>query len=343
MPDPRPPTISVVVPSYHRAASLDRCLAALEQLVRPPAETIVVARPEDGLTADVARRRGVRLVPTVLPGLAAAMQAGADAAGSDVLAFTDDDAEPAPDWTQRIEQGFLRNTRLGALGGRDAVVGDRDEPISSSSVGRITWYGRIIGGHHRGRGPAVPVTHLKGVNLAVRRDVFSGLHLDALVRGRGAQYGNELFVCLTASRRGWEVRYDPQLVVVHHAEVRADGTARNAISRAQIRADATNVTLSALLFGTQSQRLAVPLFVAAVGERVRPGLAAGLAMAAAHRDPRVLLAMLQVWLGVTDAMTTAIRRGIGRPATRGPAGEPGLVSPGPDSAGGSSSVVNGRV
>jgi GT2 family glycosyltransferase len=104
--------ISVVVPTYRRPALLRRCLEALlAQDLDPATYEIVVAddaacQHTQQLVACVAHehgaaRRGIAvhyLPVTGLHGPAAARNVGWRAAGGAVIAFTDDDCVPAPDW-----------------------------------------------------------------------------------------------------------------------------------------------------------------------------------------------------------------------------------------------------
>src|SRR5919199_1033676 len=101
---------SVVVPTFRRPESLSRCLAALcAQAFDPAAYEVIVA---DDAASDEARRvvrcwaeraaaRGLalRYVPvTGAHGPAAARNAGWRAAHGPIIAFTDDDCVPTPDW-----------------------------------------------------------------------------------------------------------------------------------------------------------------------------------------------------------------------------------------------------
>jgi GT2 family glycosyltransferase len=109
-------TISVIVPAYNAAATLDRCLAALGEQTRPPDEVIVV---DDGSTddsADIARHYGVRVLCQVNAGPAAARNAGARAACGDLLLFTDADCAPAPDWLEHMVAPFADPAVVGAKG-----------------------------------------------------------------------------------------------------------------------------------------------------------------------------------------------------------------------------------
>jgi glycosyltransferase involved in cell wall biosynthesis len=104
------PQISVVVPTYLRPDPLDRCLEALaaQELPAGDFEIVVVDDARSDATrfyvADFARRHpdGPRL-RYIRPedghrGPAAARNAGWKAATGDIIAFTDDDTQPAPAW-----------------------------------------------------------------------------------------------------------------------------------------------------------------------------------------------------------------------------------------------------
>ena len=124
------PRISVVVPTRHRPALLMRCLTALiRQRFDPVAYEIVVV--DDGcsratqtavevLAAYCQRRpsiRSLRNEPT--HGAAAARNLGWRFAAADVIAFTDDDAIPEPDWLAEGERSLAPG--VAAVGGRVSV------------------------------------------------------------------------------------------------------------------------------------------------------------------------------------------------------------------------------
>ena len=106
--DPAVPTVSVVVPSFARAPSLVRCLEALtlQTLPRDAFEVIVCddgsSRPLEPAIAGLADRIALTVVRQRRSGPAAARNEGARRAKGRLLAFTDDDCVPAPDWLARI-------------------------------------------------------------------------------------------------------------------------------------------------------------------------------------------------------------------------------------------------
>jgi cellulose synthase/poly-beta-1,6-N-acetylglucosamine synthase-like glycosyltransferase len=118
--------VSVVVPTYRRPALLDRCIGALARQSLPAAEYEIIVADDAGSIetreqcarwtdrAAVAVRcvaaKGVRRGP------AAARNVGWRAALAPVIAFTDDDTVPSPDW---LAQG----SKLFADPGVDAAWG----------------------------------------------------------------------------------------------------------------------------------------------------------------------------------------------------------------------------
>ncbi|WP_459618571.1 glycosyltransferase family 2 protein [Bordetella sp. 2513F-2] len=125
--------MSVVVPTYRRPALLARCLEALMAQDFPAsAYEVLVCDDEPGAAtrntvasfAEAAGPEGpaVRYLPIAdTQGPAAARNAGWRAARGSIIAFTDDDTLPAPDW---LAQGLL------AMGPDvDAVAGGIDMPL----------------------------------------------------------------------------------------------------------------------------------------------------------------------------------------------------------------------
>src|ERR1700731_1257596 len=115
--------LTVIIPSFQRPGDLLRCLEAVLRQSRPPDEVLVVGREEDTGTSNIVSmlRRNtsvLRIVIVTQPGLIAALNCGLDNAAGDLLAFTDDDAEPQGDWLERIEASF-GDASIGAVGGRD--------------------------------------------------------------------------------------------------------------------------------------------------------------------------------------------------------------------------------
>ena len=110
----------VIVPTFLRQAELARCIAALLQQSRAASCLWVAIRDTDKESLDVLpTSASVELVHVASPGVIAAMNAGLAVATGDIIAFTDDDAAPWPDWIERIVAHFEADPKLGVLGGKD--------------------------------------------------------------------------------------------------------------------------------------------------------------------------------------------------------------------------------
>ena len=97
-----PNGVSVVVCSRDRADFLRDALVAVCAALRPQDELVVVdSASVDASVALVAVESGARVVRAERPGLGYARNLGWRAATRSILAFTDDDCAPAPDWTAR--------------------------------------------------------------------------------------------------------------------------------------------------------------------------------------------------------------------------------------------------
>ncbi len=295
-------SISVVVPTYRRPESLRRCLAGLCAQGLPPVEIVVVHRVEDHESALAARGARVTVVRVETAGVLAAMSAGAEASGGDVVAFIDDDAVPRSDWIERF-QAWFRDPAVGAVGGRDRLhPPPPDEP--THDVGRITPWGRVIGNHHLGTGDARDVDVLKGCNMAFRAEALA---LPIGLRGVGAQVHYEVAVCLWARQQGWRLVYDPEIVVDHYPAARLDKYGRAPLpSDAAVRDAAYNL-VAALLAVKPGLRWKRALYGLLVGDAGIPGIVRTLA-ALLRREERVVRGALPSMRGQVDALVHPRRR-----------------------------------
>jgi len=119
----------VIVPARDAEATLGDCLDALRAQVGAPAawEVIVVDDGSRDATLEIASRAAdadpqgcspaVRVIARHHAGAAAARNAGVAAAEGDILAFTDSDCRPEPEWLDRM-CGALADDRASAAMGR---------------------------------------------------------------------------------------------------------------------------------------------------------------------------------------------------------------------------------
>jgi glycosyltransferase involved in cell wall biosynthesis len=213
------PSISVVVPTRHRAELVKRCISSLteQDYSKESFEIIVV---EDGSQAarpvvESLRSEGMRLTYLSIPhsGAAAAYGAGLAKARGDVVAFIDDDAIAPRTWLSQIASILIQGKPQGVIGAGGRISGEY--PLEKfeaglSPTGELRWsgFGPISS-------PPIDVDHLPGCNMAFWRDALLGIggfdpHFSRIISWR-----HETDVCLRLRRQGHRLIYDPELFVLH--------------------------------------------------------------------------------------------------------------------------------
>ena len=310
--------VSVLLATWRRPEMLVGCLAALGRQTRRPGQVVVAVRRDDAATlavlgpaGDGLRAAGVRVdVVEVEPGpLTASMNAGLGRTVGELVALTDDDSEPWPDWLERLA-GALADPAVGGAGGRDWLPVERGD---AAVVGRVSWYGRVVGNHHLGRGPARDVELLKGVNCCFRGDELRRIGFDRRLRGRGNVSHWELGLCFAFRRAGWRLVYDPAICVDHHLAVRHDGdtNVRGTIEPLSLADGIHNETLSLLEHLTAPERAAFVVWAAVVGTWEYPGLVQVLRLAMRRRADTVQrwrATVIGRWAGLCSFSSVRARR-----------------------------------
>ena len=269
--------ITVILPTYRRPQDLARCLAALQKQTRPADEVLVIVRDTDTetwsfLNTLAPEPLSLQILTVMVPGTIAALNLGLESCQGDILAFTDDDAEPHANWLAQIETYFGSDDHVGGVGGRDWVhFGTEVDDRSRKVVGQLQWFGRIIGNHHLGIGSPQEVDVLKGVNMSFRRSAIANLRFDQRLRGTGAQVDYEIIFCLALRRAGWTLIYDPKIAVNHYRGLRFDEDQRDQFNELAIINMAHNETLALLEALSPLRRLVFLVWAIGVGTRAVPG------------------------------------------------------------------------
>jgi glycosyltransferase involved in cell wall biosynthesis len=210
-------SVCVIVPARDAAEHLPAALDALAAQRRAADRVIVVDDGSRDATARIAAAHPVvdEVVASGGAGPGAARNAGAARAETDVLAFTDADCAPGPDWLAAALLGF-------AVG--DLVQG-RVEPPPGVPVGPWDRTIRVTQPHGL----------FETANLLVRRELFErlgGFEPWLAPRG-GKELGEDVWLGYRALRAGARMAFVPD-AVVHHA-VFARGPAALVAERARLR------------------------------------------------------------------------------------------------------------
>jgi cellulose synthase/poly-beta-1,6-N-acetylglucosamine synthase-like glycosyltransferase len=283
--------VEVLIPTYRRPDALLLCLDALARQTRPPDRVLVVARDDDDETRAALHRAnlapGVEVEWGAARGQVAQLNRGLALLAGDAVAITDDDTIPDPQWLELIERHLETDPRVGAVGGRDWMR-EKPDPMDRGGkvVGRVQWFGRIVGAHHLAEGPPRFVDHLKGANMAYRTEAILGLQFDRRLRGSGDEPINDTAFCLAVKRRGWRVLYDPQVSLEHRPAVKWGDLRRREFNPQAHAYKVHNSTLTVLEHLPWWRRPVFAVWLLLVGTRVDPGLL-HVALALAGRRPQV--------------------------------------------------------
>jgi hypothetical protein len=106
----------VVVAAYNAASTLGECLSSIRELNYPNYETIVVDDGSTDSTSEIANQDGVCTIRIEHKGLAAARNAGVEAASGEVIAFIDADARADRDWLYHLVEMIKRRDAAAAAG-----------------------------------------------------------------------------------------------------------------------------------------------------------------------------------------------------------------------------------
>ena len=217
-------TSSILIPSFRRAATLEKCLRSIAAQNQPPTEVLVVWQEDDWETRAVAEAWQIRM-PCALRalhsagrGVVPAENTALDAARGEIILLIDDDAVAPPDWVER-HLALYADPRVGAVGGPADNLRPDGMPFprrDAEPVGRLNRLGRAVGNMYdqppawRQRPPR-EVDHLVGYNFSLRRVAFD--RFDASLKPYWQMF--ELDACLQIKARGYRVMFDFANVVTH--------------------------------------------------------------------------------------------------------------------------------
>jgi len=176
-------------------------------------EVIVIDNASRDRTADVARSRGAIVVTEPTPGRARARNRGAGAASTPLLAFTDADCRPRPDWLEALT-GALASGPL--VAGR-VILTTRGDP---NVIERLDSLWRF----RHDDGDWAPTA-----NLGMQRSAFDAI---GGFDGSFRHIGEDVDLCLRARGAGFSLSWCRGAVVEHPAETELRPVLRRAFEQA---------------------------------------------------------------------------------------------------------------
>jgi glycosyltransferase involved in cell wall biosynthesis len=164
-----PPFISVIVPVYNGASTIEACIDSLQtqEFPRDRFEIIVVESTSTDNTAEVLRRytskhQGVLLLnENEIRNAYGARNRGVRSAHGEILAFTDADCLARPDWLEELVRPF-RDGKVGCVAGDIACALPRNLIEKYTGTDKLTAKPE----------PGESFSRVLGGNCAIRRSVF---------------------------------------------------------------------------------------------------------------------------------------------------------------------------
>lgn len=197
------PSVSVLVCSYNGSNTIGECCQALQQLNYPNYEVIVVDDGSTDGTGEIAESYGFHVIRTPNHGLSHARNIAAEAAQGDIVAYTDDDTRPDPNWLRYLAATF-QSTDFAAVGGPNIP------PLGLDDVS--TAIGQSPGGPIHVLITDTSAEHIPGCNMAFRREKLLELG------GFDTQFriaGDDVDLCWRILQRGWQIGFSPAAMVWH--------------------------------------------------------------------------------------------------------------------------------
>ena len=211
--------VTVAVSTVARPDSLARCITAVVEGQLLPREIVIVDQSADSATEEIVRSQGwdrtvaVRYIRQARRGLAASRNVAIANAAFPIIAFTDDDCVPDPEWLAQIVAACNGD-------GHPNVVTGRILPLGPERPGVFAVSSRPDTTRTLYRGRVLPWTVGSGGNTAVERDWLARIGgfdeaLGAASPGMSAEDTDLLYRLL---RAGAAVQYEPQAIVFHERQ-----------------------------------------------------------------------------------------------------------------------------
>ena len=211
--------ITVAIPTLDRPSQLARCLEGLFHGTVMPAEVLIVNQgqysPVESMLEQLRSQYPIVIIHCAQPrtGLSAARNLAFTRAHCQVIAFTDDDCVPAPDWLAQVELTLISTPGADAVAGSILPLGEESLglfPISIRASKQVRMY----------RGRALPWHVGSGGNFAIKRNwlLQVGGFDERLGAGSPGKAAEDTDLIYRLLRAGTVIRYEPDLVIYHERQ-----------------------------------------------------------------------------------------------------------------------------
>lgn len=213
-------SVSIILATRNRAASLGNTLSALSRLKCPPdlrVEFVIVDNGSTDNTQSVLEAaasqfagRHFRTLYENVPGKSNALNRAVWCSRGEILLFTDDDVEPPEDWIERMVEPILSGQADGVAGGVRLA-----NWLSRSWLGteQRSW---LASTEHLSRSASHP---LIGANMALSRKVFALVqHFDPEVGPGQIGHAEDTFFWLQLRQAGCKLVTRLDVEVVHRVD-----------------------------------------------------------------------------------------------------------------------------
>lgn len=225
--------VSVVIPAWNEEKYLHDALDAIERQTVQPIEVIVVDNNSIDNTAEIASKRGAKVVKETVQGITAARNAGFNAAKGAIIARTDADTHVPPHWIEEIINVFDQDSDIVGVSGPttffDLEAKSTNRGGSKLFANIYVHLARLIHGHEILIGPNMAVRKSAWEKIKMNVDLDdSHVHEDIdlaynLSKVGILKFDSELVVEISSRR----IKYNPKSFFIDYAMKHKPGLVRH--------------------------------------------------------------------------------------------------------------------
>lgn len=231
--------ISIIIPTFNREESLERCIRSIKTSDLTDVEIIVIYSGRFNNTEKI-----VRAYKCNKNSLVEARQFGFEKAKGEIVVYIDDDVEVTKDWLGAIRDSF-KDKSVGGVSGPTIVPKDelKNRDVFRLNNGLVGWFYRniILEGREKEVGKIcksgmwtpgsnysdkyynsynrynyyIPVDYLEACNMALRRSLIEkvgGFDLEF----KGTSEWCEVDLAMRVKKLGFRLVFNPKAKVFHH-------------------------------------------------------------------------------------------------------------------------------